>query len=142
MVLTSTGDLLVPMTGAPASAGRARTLVDERIRKWGYFRILSNALLVTSELVTNASRRTPHQEIRLQLSRDGHGVVIAVWDCAYDFPRPKPKKELSLDDLDLSEEAFDDNHGWGLHIVQALSTECGATADPHGGKWVWSRLTP
>lgn len=38
--------------------------------------------------------------------------------------------ELTLEDLDLSEEAFDDNGGWGLHIVQGLSAKCGVTADP------------
>jgi anti-sigma regulatory factor (Ser/Thr protein kinase) len=116
--------------------------VDARIRRWDYFHILDNALLVTSELVTNAARQTPHEEIRLQLSRDAHGIVIAVWDGDYTFPRAEPKKELTLEDLDLSEEAFDDNGGWGLHIIQALSAKCGVTGDPAGGKWVWSRIHP
>ncbi|WP_168221270.1 ATP-binding protein [Actinomadura sp. WMMA1423] len=116
--------------------------MDARIRNWNYFGILDNALLVVSELVTNASRQTPHQEIRLQLSRDGHGIVIAVWDADYALPQTKPMKELTFEDLDLSEEAFDDNGGSGLHIVQALSTKCGVTGDPAGGKGIWSRIQP
>ncbi|MBB6396993.1 sensor histidine kinase regulating citrate/malate metabolism [Actinomadura coerulea] len=92
--------------------------------------------------MTNAARQTPHREIRLQLSRDAHGVVIAVWDADFALPQAKPMKELTLEDLDLSEEAFDGNGGWGLHIVQALSSKCGVTGDPAGGKWIWSRIRP
>ncbi|GAA0545974.1 hypothetical protein GCM10009546_05040 [Actinomadura livida] len=84
----------------------------------------------------------PCEEIRLQLSRDEHGVIIAVWDAAHALPQAKPMAELTLEDLDLSEDAFDDNGGWGLHIVQALSTKCGVIRDPAGGKWVWSRMRP
>ncbi|MFA1548008.1 ATP-binding protein [Actinomadura chokoriensis] len=139
MAMTVTGDLIISLMGTPASVGLARTLVDARIRKWDYFHILDNALLIVSELVTNAARQTPREEIRLQCSRDSYGVTIAVWDGAYELPRAKPMRELTLDDLDLSEAAFDDNGGWGLHIVQVLSAKCGVIADPGGGKWVWSR---
>ncbi|MEU8799544.1 ATP-binding protein [Spirillospora sp. NPDC048819] len=116
--------------------------MDTRIRKWDYFRILDSALLVVSELVTNAARQTPREEIRLQLSRDAYGVIIAVWDKDHELPKAKPMTELTLEDLDLSEEAFDDNGGWGLHIIQALSARCGVTADPAGGKWIWARIHP
>jgi anti-sigma regulatory factor (Ser/Thr protein kinase) len=142
MVMTETGDVIIPLMGTPAAVGLARTLVDARIRKWDYFHILDDALLIVSELVTNAARRTPREEIRLRLSRDAHGILIAVWDAACDLPRAKPRIEPTLDDLDLSEEAFDDNGGWGLHIVQALSATCGATRDPGGGKWIWARIVP
>ncbi|MFA1551642.1 hypothetical protein [Actinomadura chokoriensis] len=47
--------------------------------------------------------------------------------------------ELTLEDLDLSKEAFDDKDGWGLHIVRAMSAKCGVTADPASGKWDWAR---
>lgn len=133
---------VMSLLGTAASVGVARTFVDARIRKWDYFHILDSALLVASELVTNAARQTPHGEIRLQLSRDAYGVIIAVWDAAHELPQAKPMTELTLDDLDLSEEAFDDNGGWGLHIVQALSATCGVIGDPAGGKWVWARMHP
>ncbi|MEU8344027.1 hypothetical protein AB0C74_20210 [Spirillospora sp. NPDC048832] len=73
---------------------------------------------------------------------DDYGIIIAVWDADHALPEAKPPTELTLEDLDLSAEAFDDNGGWGLHIVQALSARCGVTADPAGGKWVWSRMHP
>lgn len=142
MAATATGHLIIRLMGTPAAVGLARTLVDARIRRWDYFHILDSALLITSELVTNAARQTPHEEIRLQLSRDAYGVVIAVWDGAWELPRAKPVVELTLEDLDLSEEAFDDNGGWGLHIIRVLSSGCGVTGDPAGGKWIWSRLRP
>ncbi|MFI0366841.1 ATP-binding protein [Actinomadura sp. 1N219] len=128
--------------GTPASVGLARTLADSRLRNWDYFHILDDALLIVSELVTNAARQTPNQEIRVQVSRDADGLIIAVWDRDPQYPRPKPRTTLTLEDLDISEDAFDDNGGRGLHIVRALSVRCGATRDPAGGKWVWARMRP
>nr|WP_121434341.1 ATP-binding protein [Actinomadura pelletieri] len=95
-----------------------------------------------SELVTNASEQTPNKEIRVQVSRDADGLLLAVWDGDPAYPQPRPHVVFSLEDLDLSKEAFDDNGGWGLHIVRALSVRCGATRDPAGGKWVWARMLP
>ncbi|MFI0352804.1 ATP-binding protein [Actinomadura sp. 9N407] len=142
MVTPKTGDLFLSMLGTPAAIGLARTLADHRLRKWDYFHILDDALLVVAELVTNAAEATPLREIRLQVSRDVEGIIIAVWDSSRRLPKPKPVVELALEDLDLSAESFDDNGGWGLPLVQALSTACGYTHDPSGGKWVWSRICP
>jgi anti-sigma regulatory factor (Ser/Thr protein kinase) len=142
MAMTAAAEPTMSLMGTPAAVGLARTFVDTRMRKWYYSHILDNALLIVSELVTNAARQTPDEEIRLQLSRDAYGVIIAVWDADHELPKARPMTELTLDDLDLSEEAFDDNGGWGLHIVQAMSAKCGVTADPAGGKWVWSRMRP
>ncbi|WP_083983295.1 ATP-binding protein [Actinomadura hibisca] len=139
---TTTDDLLIPMLGSPAAAGLARTLAKQRLHKWGCFHKADDVLLIVAELIANAARATPRQEIRFQLSRDAHGIVIAVWDASPQLPQPKPLVELTLDDLDLSEEALDDNGGRGLPIVQALATACGYTIDPGGGKWVWARLSP
>jgi len=142
MAMTAAAEPVMPLMGTPSAVGLARTSAETQIRKWGYSRILDSALLIVSELVTNAARQTPDEEIRLQLSRDDYGIIIAVWDADHELPKAKPMTELTLEDLDLSEEAFDDNGGWGLHIVQAMSAKCGVTADPGGGKWVWSRMHP
>jgi anti-sigma regulatory factor (Ser/Thr protein kinase) len=142
MVMTVTGEMIVPLMGSPASVGLARTLAAARLCNWDYSRILDDALLVVSELVTNAATRTPNKEIRVQISRDAGGLLLAVWDQDPEYPCPVERRALTVDDLDLSSEAFDDNGGWGLHIVQALSIQCGATRDPAGGKWVWARMNP
>ncbi|CNG76821.1 Histidine kinase-%2C DNA gyrase B-%2C and HSP90-like ATPase [Mycobacterium tuberculosis] len=142
MAMTATTKPIMPLMGTPSAVGLARTFADTQIRKWDYPHILDNALLIVSELVTNAVRQTPDEEIRLQLSRDAYGIIIAVWDGAHELPKAKQMTELTLEDLDLSEEAFDDNGRWGLHIIQALSAKCGVTADPAGGKWIWARMHP
>ncbi|MGH3239523.1 MAG: ATP-binding protein [Spirillospora sp.] len=142
MVTTATGDLIIPLAGTAAAVGIARTLADARLCKWDYSHILDDSLVIVSELVTNAARHAPYTELRLQLSRDSQGVIIAVWDSSPELPRLKPLSELILDVFDMSEEAFDDNGGRGLHIVQALSASCGVTRDPSGGKWVWARMSP
>ncbi|SNT53007.1 Anti-sigma regulatory factor (Ser/Thr protein kinase) [Actinomadura meyerae] len=142
MAMTAAAEPIMPLMGTPSAVGQARTFTDIQIRKWGYPHILDSALVIVSELVTNAARQTPDKEIRLQLSRDDYGIIIAVWDADHALPEAKPPTELTLEDLDLSAEAFDDNGGWGLRIVQALSARCGVTTDPAGGKWVWSRMHP
>jgi len=139
VVATKADELIFSMPGSPAAIGVARVLAGARIRKWDYSAVLDDALLIVSELVTNAAEVTPGEKIVLQVGRDGQGIFFAVWDSSARMPEPRPVAELGLDDLDLSEESFDDNGGWGLALVQALSTSCGVTRDPNGGKWVWAR---
>ncbi|MEW2357393.1 ATP-binding protein [Spirillospora sp. NPDC029432] len=140
MLAPKTDCLFIPLLGTPASIGLARTLAGQKLNKWDCSGILDDALLVVAELVTNAAKATPLREIRFQLSRDAEGVIIAVWDSSSRLPEPKAVVELGLEDLDLAEESYDRNGGWGLPLVQALSTCCGYTRDPRGGKWVWARL--
>jgi hypothetical protein len=68
-------------------------------------------------------------------------VLLAVWDSSDHMPTVKEVVELTLDDLDLSEENFDNNGGWGLPLVRALSCDCGVSKTNPRGKWVWARLT-
>lgn len=141
--MTTTPDcLLISMLASKAAPGLARTFTRTRLREWGYSHISDDAFLIASELITNAAAATPGQEIRLQFSRDVAGVVIAVWDAAPSHPQARPVVEMTLDTLDVSEEHWDDNGGWGLSIVASVATECGHCPDPSGGKWVWARLKP
>jgi hypothetical protein len=133
-------EVRLTMLASTASAGLARTLVQQRLFNWGYMHISCDVLLTTAELVANASEATPGREIKIRFSRDTCGVLLEVWDSSNQIPQPKPIIELTLDDLDLSEENWDGNGGWGLPIVQALALDCGYTPDPSGGKWVWARL--
>ena len=133
--------LLLPLLASPASAGLARTLAGQRLRRWGDLDILDDALLVVAELVANAAKETPGEEIRLELVRDARDVVIADWDSSPRPPRPRPPAELTLENLDLAADSFDDNGGRGLLIVRSLTTRSGCTLDPRGGKWVWAAFT-
>jgi anti-sigma regulatory factor (Ser/Thr protein kinase) len=133
-------ELRLTMLASTASSGLARTLVQQRLSRWGYMHISCDVLLATAELVANASEATPGREIKIRFSRDSFGVLLEVWDCSDQVPITRPLIEPTLDDLDLREEHWDDNGGWGLPIVAALAHDCGYTPDPSGGKWVWARL--
>ncbi|MCW2914902.1 MAG: hypothetical protein JWN52_2970 [Actinomycetia bacterium] len=137
----TTEELFMEMLASKAAAGLSRTFVKERLSKWGLFHISGDALLITTELVTNAVKTSPWDApIKLRLSRDADGVLLQVWDSSDEMPTVRPMVELTLDDLDLSPENFDDNGGRGLPIVQALATECGIHQTGPHGKWVWARL--
>jgi anti-sigma regulatory factor (Ser/Thr protein kinase) len=140
-------DLRICMPASATTPGFARTLMERRLNKWGYSHIVDDALLVTTELVTNAVNATPGQDIRLECRWGAEAVLIEVWDSNPEPPVPAPVVELSLDDLDLPEAGFDTNGGRGLHIVQALATKWGHHFDPidlatgrFPGKRVWARL--
>ncbi|WP_106399163.1 ATP-binding protein [Actinocorallia populi] len=133
--------LLLPLLASPASAGLARTLAEQRLRRWGDLDILDDALLVVAELVSNAAKETPGEEIRLELVRDARDAIVAVWDSSPRLPRPRPPAELRLEDLDLSADSFDDDGGRGLLIVASLTSRNGCTRDPRGGKWVWAAFS-
>jgi hypothetical protein len=141
-VATTFDDLRITMLASKAAAGLSRTLIGARLYKWGCTHISDDAFLIITELVANASAATPAKEIKVRLSRDTDGVLLAVWDSSNQTPQSKRVVELTLDTLDLSEGHWDHNGGWGLPIVVALAADCGYAPDPYGGKWVWARLKP
>ncbi|MFD0904583.1 ATP-binding protein [Actinomadura sediminis] len=129
------------MLASKAAPGLARTLTKARLYKWNCSRISDDALVVASELVTNAVAATPTGgEIRFQISLDSGGVLLAVWDDAPGKPQTRQVVEPTPETLDLAEERWDDNGGWGLPIVAALAAECGYCPDSVRGKWAWARL--
>ncbi|RAY10640.1 hypothetical protein DPM19_34330 [Actinomadura craniellae] len=139
----ASSNLRLPMAASTASAGLAWSLVEQRLICWGLSEPARyDARLVLSELVANAVAVTPVTEcIIVYCHRDRIGVAIGVADPCSDVPcAPGPVVELKLEDLDLSEENFDVNGGWGLTLVTALSAECGVTPLPSGGKVMWARL--
>lgn len=137
-----TNDLRISMLATEAAAGLARTLAEARLQKWELMDISGDAFLIIAELVANAIAETPRREITFKLTRDSAGILIGVWDSSPKLPALQPVVELTLETLDISEAHWDDNGGWGLALVQALSVDYGCNRDPAGGKWVWARLKP
>jgi anti-sigma regulatory factor (Ser/Thr protein kinase) len=142
-----TEDIRICMPASAAAPGFTRTIMERRLKKWGYSSISDDAILLATEMVTNAVKATPGQVIRFLCRWENGGIYIAVWDASPE--RPAPAREVVLDpnDLDLSEDGFDDNGGRGLHIIDALAVEWGYRPDAvdpasgrSGGKWVWARL--
>ncbi|GAB3972611.1 hypothetical protein GCM10029978_050150 [Actinoallomurus acanthiterrae] len=142
-----TEDIRICMPASAAAPGFTRTLMERRLKKWGYADISDDATLVATELVTNAMKAAPGEAIRFLCRWEDGGVYVAVWDPSPERPAPTCEVELTLEDLDLSEADFDANGGRGLHIVDALALEWGYRPDPVDprtgrapGKWVWARI--
>jgi hypothetical protein len=93
---------------------------------------------VVSELVTNAvtaavadAAGAVPQPVRLRLSAQMEGqqiraLQIEVWDSVGVLPRPGRDAPL------------DEPGGWGLVLVESLSTQWGSHAAQDGGKVVWA----
>ncbi|ROO89642.1 anti-sigma regulatory factor (Ser/Thr protein kinase) [Actinocorallia herbida] len=142
MIHATSSELRMELPASPAASGLARTLVEQRLAKWDILGIRDDVLLVVAEFVTNACAETPFKAIAINLIREPASVLVEVWDGGAGRPRLRAQSPLTLDALDAvpDEAHWDHGGGWGLPLVQALSTACGTREDPAGGKWVWSRL--
>ena len=108
------------------SPALARRFVAQTLTAWNLGRVLDDALLIASELATNA---VTHAEspCRLRLSLTDTSLRIDVTDAGQGTPEPQP-------------ESFTEEHGRGLHLVAALTTAWGLDVIPGEGKVVWAEL--
>lgn len=108
-------ELQTDLPATPEAAGRARELVRELLTAAGVTTILDDALLVVSELATNAVRYGS-SPIALHLTLDDARLVIAVQDAhPSDLPYPKVLTQTEPD-------------GRGMHLISAMTT-----------RWGWDR---
>ena len=111
----------------PCARLHARLVAHE----WGLTVLADNVELVVSELVTNAVNASEGlglaTSIRLWLLSNAGQVLITVWDASPYMPIH----------ADVSVEA---ESGRGLLLVEATSSQWGASASPAGGKTVWAFL--
>ncbi|MFI0369365.1 ATP-binding protein [Actinomadura sp. 1N219] len=126
--------------------GQVRTLVELRLASWGLDALRDDVTLIASELATNAVRHTLEQEMRVRLTREAGGVLLAVWDSSDVLPVRKRTLETIAGDVSPDASALemgrdDGTGGRGLPVVELLSSECGVTPTDPAGKWVWSRVT-
>jgi CheY-like chemotaxis protein len=108
------------------SASKARRLVGEWCRDSGLDSIVDDAMLVVSELVTNAVLHA-RSEPELRLIPGVGALRIEVFDDGESAPDP----QLAGDD---------DEHGRGLLLIAVLSAAWGTEAAPDGRKVVWADL--
>lgn len=113
----------------PKAVRSARVFTSDNLAKWGMSDLTDDAVLVVSELVTNAvNASTDCDDVAVWLWTDGDSVLIEVRDSAPGIPL-------------LVEATPDENYGRGLFLVAALSKDWGAV--PAGsGKVVWASLCP
>jgi anti-sigma regulatory factor (Ser/Thr protein kinase) len=109
----------VPLPAGPAAAGEARSQVRTAIRSWDLPVDTDIAVLLTSELVTNAIRQEGGKTVTLSIdcSRDQLRVDV------HDASRSLPVMEDTVADAET---------GRGLMLVSALSDEWGFYSTPAG----------
>lgn len=111
----------------PQSAVAARRLLALALDAWDLGQLADSAVLVLSELVSNAVRHASGEGMRVTVTRVGAGRVrVAVLD--RDTTRPR------VQDPDPGAE-----RGRGLIIVDSESADWGVDLLP-GGKRVWADL--
>ncbi|MGW5303364.1 SpoIIE family protein phosphatase [Streptomyces griseoluteus] len=106
----------------PREVSRARHLVRERLLKWGLPQAVDTALLLVSEVVTNAVRHGGGGPVGLRVVRSGD-LLFEVTDEEPELP-------------DMRTAAPDDEAGRGLGVVSRLAKEWGATTSGRR-KTVW-----
>ncbi|MFD8385203.1 ATP-binding protein [Streptomyces sp. NPDC059679] len=113
------------LTREPDSAARARRLVRTVLETWHLPHLVNDAMLITSELVSNTINHARGSSIRFTVTRIGEcRVRIAVVDKSHAKP--------VLRTTTSSEE-----RGRGLAIVDALAVKWGVDPLPWG-KRVWA----
>ncbi len=107
-----------------ASVRAARDFVTAHLEKHRLPGSVPQAVLVVSELATNAVRhaRTP---FAVTLEQEDGTVTVSVRDAALPLPRLQTLDPLAAE-------------GRGLVMVAALSDTWGVTCFPGGGKAVWA----
>ncbi|MFJ4806898.1 ATP-binding protein [Streptomyces murinus] len=133
--------LAIDLTGTRATAvlfrnARAAALARRLIKfvSTGSTAPTDTALLLLSELVSNAARHTNGLTIKVTVTCDeGDGTITgAVFDtstCMSDGPRCR---DDASDELET---------GRGLDILDALADKWGVTKVSDHGKWVWFRVS-
>src|SRR4051794_3013429 len=104
-----------------------RSFVAAALRERPDDRIEDRAVLLASELVTNAIVHAQSGEVPLSLRLDGRGLRVSVQDSDRQPPHAPPFDPATPG-------------GNGIHIVDALSTRWGFMTVPQGGKVVWFEI--
>lgn len=124
------------LTGTAQGCAQARDFTDRTLDHWELGHCRDDALTIVCELAANAvlhARPRPpadeaESEVWLKLTLRPAHLVCAVTDQSNELPR------YSHSAIPLQE------HGRGLHIVEALSEHWGWTRSAPTGKTVWAML--
>jgi anti-sigma regulatory factor (Ser/Thr protein kinase) len=116
----------VRLAAGPAAAGEARGQVRAAIRDWGLPVDQDVAVLLASELVTNAVMHETGETVSLGIRCFRGRLRVDVYDTSHCFP-------------EVTVAAGDAETGRGLMLVAALAAEWGFYRTP-GGKAVYFTL--
>jgi len=117
----------IPLAAGPAAAAEARKQIRAAIWAWDVAVEPDVAVLLTSELVTNAITHVPGETIMLAITCDSGELRVDVHDASCSLPV-------------VVEAAADSETGRGLMLVATLATEWGFYRTP-AGKAVYFTLS-
>ena len=121
-----TDEAEVDLPRSAESVAAARRFVETKVEQWRLEPLLDDALMVTSELVTNAITHAD-SSCRIRLSVSATTLRIDVLDGGSGTPEPRAANET-------------EEHGRGLRIVDAVASAWGLEEVPGRGKLVWAEL--
>ncbi|GGP36297.1 ATP-binding protein [Streptomyces abikoensis] len=118
----------VSLPASPRSVAAARRFSRGLLAEWGLDELADDAVLLLSELVTNAIVHVPGGagEVRLALSRTPAQLVVQVTDGGGRLPL-------------CAEAGPDSENGRGMWLVEQLAAEWGHHTSG-GGKTIWFTL--
>ncbi len=128
-------DLTTAMFGPdPAAVGPARAFVRDTVGKWGGEAVVDDAVLIASELVTNAivHAGTP-AEITCALLRDGLGAASAVRVAVADR---HPGRTIPTPRLGWDDDGEESEGGRGLYLSAQLAASWGVQYT-RSSKQIW-----
>ena len=114
------------LSQSPTSVRAARQFATEVLAQWRLDSLIDDALLVVSELATNAVTHAS-SSCRLRLAHRPSTLRIDVLDTGAGTPDPRAATSS-------------DENGRGLLIVDALAAAWGLEQVPGRGKLVWAEL--
>lgn len=112
----------------PRCVGQARAVLRKALETWGLASVEGAALLVLSELLTNAvvhGRVSPGREVETRFRLEAGALRIRVDDASEQWPSARSKREEG---------------GRGLALVGALSISWGVSNRVGVGKSLWAVL--
>ncbi|WP_320783780.1 ATP-binding protein [Streptomyces sp. CRN 30] len=124
-----------PVSGGPQCFARARDLTRDTLRRWSLDHCCDDTVTVVTELTANAvTHALPYAPagsagVWLGLALGPGHVLCAVADPA-DAP-PVVRR---------AEDGLFEEHGRGLHLIDALSERWGWLGGSSAGKTVWALL--
>lgn len=119
-------EVLTTLPSDVRSVGEARRFTDAALNEWGCDRIADTAVLLVSELASNAVLHA-RSDIRIFLIREFDELKVKVCDRSPVVPRPR-------------RFGVESATGRGLALVEQLSAEWGVQREA-GGKCVWFTLS-
>jgi anti-sigma regulatory factor (Ser/Thr protein kinase) len=113
-----------------SSVGAARRSVETGLDDFVDRELLDSSALVVSELVTNSLRHgvlAPNASIEVRVTADGNGIRVEVID-----------RGIGFDPSSLRRPEPEASGGWGLFLVDQLSSRWGVSTD--GVTRVWAEI--